>query len=478
MSKRPSKSIFRSEALDQLSSPEQLDQLLQVVSRKSWLPLLGMAAVIIMALIWSVAGTIPITVEGAGQLHYKDSLRSLPSPAAGRIASLGLVVDEEIEMGQELGKIDQPDLRQRLEQENVRRDKLEKRFRELLKLREKRRKNETKLNEENRKRLTERTEATAARASNLKKRSEEYFSELKKTLAKLTTERDALGKDLKARLDKVLDMIANETAQRGEELKPRNDFLENKTASDDIRLRIQQIELSRIGSVSLYERQMELVAELKAEKQALDVEEEKSEALFQEFKLDNELSISEADGNIKRIKEQLSSEGQVSSVWAGRVIEVTGTKGQFVEEGQRLATIRIEIKDGPLIAYAYFDVKDGKKIDEDDVAHVTPTTVKRERYGSIIGRVTAVSDYPVTTEAVQTHVGNAEVARRLTAGGDKIEVTVELKRSTTGEGFEWTSGKDPEIDISAGMNVTVRINIEQRTPISFVIPILRQWSGS
>ncbi|MCH8241270.1 MAG: NHLP bacteriocin system secretion protein [Planctomycetes bacterium] len=360
----------------------------------------------------------------------------------------------------------------------MRKNELEDDFKQLLELRKERRKHETNLNEQNRIRLTTRINATAARASNLKKRSEEYFSELKKTLAKATTERDALGKDLKARLDQVLDMIAKETAKRGEELKPRFAFLENKTASDDVRLRTQQIELSRIGSVSLYERQMELVAEVKAEMQALDVEEEKSEALFQEFKLDNELSISEAEGNIKRIKEQLSTEGHVSSVWAGRVIEITGTKGQFVEEGQRLATIRVKIKDGALIAYAYFDVKDGKLIDEDDVAHVTPTTVKRERYGSIIGRVTAVSDYPVTTEAVQTHVGNAEVARRLTAGGDKIEVTVELKRSTTGEGFEWTSGKDPGIDISAGMNVTVRINVEQRTPISFVIPILRQWSGS
>ena len=112
------------------------------------------------------------------------------------------------------------------------------------------------------------------------------------------------------------------------------------------------------------------------------------------------------------------------------------------------------------------------------LAHVTPTTVKRERYGSIIGTVLEVSDYPVTKEAVQKKVGNAEVAQRLTAGGDKIEVTVELTRSDTGEGFKWTSGKDPEIDITAGMNVTVRTKVDERTPISFVIPILRQWSGS
>lgn len=478
MSKRPSNSIFRSEALDQLSSPEQLDQLLQVVSRKSWLPLLGMAAVIIMALIWSVAGTIPITVEGAGQLHYKDSLRSLPSPAAGQIASLGLAVDEEIEMGQQLGRIDQPDLLQHLEQENVRRDVLVDGFTKLLKLREKKREGEKKLNDKNRHRLEKRIKSTRDRASNLKQRSSEYFLELEKTLAEATAERDALGKMLKDHHEKFKRLLAKGDAKPSEELDARRDLMEYKAASDDLKLRIQQIELSRIESDSLYERQMELVAELESEKQALDVAEQTSKQLFEEFKVDSGLSISKAEGNIKRIKDQLSTEGQVSSVWAGRVIEVTGTKGQFVEEGQRLATIRVEIKDGALIAYAYFDVEDGKKIDEDDVAHVTPTTVKRERFGSIIGTVRFVSDYPVTTEAVAINVGNAEVARRLTAGGDKIEVTVELKRSTTGEGFEWTSGKDPEIDISAGMNVTVRINVEERTPISFVIPILRQWSGS
>ncbi|MCH8147102.1 MAG: NHLP bacteriocin system secretion protein [Planctomycetes bacterium] len=478
MSKRPSKSIFRSEALDQLSSPEQLDQLLQVVSRKSWLPILGMAAVIIMALIWSVAGTIPITVEGVGQLHYEDSLRSLPSPAAGRIATFDLSVDKEIEMGKELGRIDQPDLLQRLEQENVRKVGLNIRYEKLLELRKKRREEEKKLYNENRLRLAKRIKSTGDRASLLKERSEAYFSELGKTLAEASADREKLGNNLKDRLDQVEDLIAKDHAERGEELSARHNFLENKTESADIRLRIQQIELSRLKSDSLYQRQRELVAELTAEMHALTVEEKKSELRHEEFVLDNLDSISEAERSIARIETQLETAGQVSSMHAGHVIEVTGMKGQFVEEGQRLATIRVEIEGGDLIAYAYFDVKDGKLIVEGDIAHVTPTTVKRERYGSIIGTVLEVSKYPVTMEAAQKKVGNAEVAQRLTAGGDKIEVTVELKRSTTGEGFEWTSGKDPGIEISAGMNVTVRTNVDERTPISFVIPILRQWSGS
>ena len=103
MSSRPSKGIFRKEALDQLSSPEQLDQLLEVVSRKSWIPIFGLAAAMGLALTWSIAGTIPVTVEGAGQLHFKDSLRSLTSPAAGQIVSLAIKVGTVIEPNMVLG---------------------------------------------------------------------------------------------------------------------------------------------------------------------------------------------------------------------------------------------------------------------------------------------------------------------------------------------------------------------------------------
>lgn len=483
MSSRPSKDIFRKEALDQLSSPEQLDQLLEVVSRKSWIPIFGLAAVIGLALIWSLVGTIPVTVEGAGQLHVDGSLRKLPSPAAGQIATLDLSVDQEIQQGQQLGEIYQPALQQRREQETVRRVELKERYDQLLKLREKSRKNETSLYEKNRNRLTAQTGATQERADNLKERSARYLSELELTLTDATTNRDALDKDLKARLEMVVRLEAQGNAEPSEKLSARRDFMENKAARDDLRLRIQKIKLSRLESAILHQRQMELIAELKAEMQALQVEEEKSELLFQEFKLDSEFSINEATRNIKRIEKQLFAKGQINSVVAGRVLEVTGIVGQFVAKGQRLATICRESEDDKLVAFAYFDLKDGKKIEEGFKrrtikAHITPTMVKRERFGSIIGKVISVSKFPVTTEAVETKVGNAEVARRLTAGGDKIQVVVELNPGPTKSGFEWTSGEGPDIEVTAGSNVIVRAIIEERTPISYIIPFLRELSGS
>ncbi|MEM7771781.1 MAG: hypothetical protein AAGA75_05060 [Cyanobacteria bacterium P01_E01_bin.6] len=61
-------SLFRQESLERLSSPEQLDQLMQIVTPKSWLPLGTLGALALAGLLWSVVGRIPITVTGQGLL--------------------------------------------------------------------------------------------------------------------------------------------------------------------------------------------------------------------------------------------------------------------------------------------------------------------------------------------------------------------------------------------------------------------------
>ncbi|MDB9310759.1 MAG: hypothetical protein PT120_13735 [Aphanizomenon gracile PMC649.10] len=46
--------IFRQQALDWLSNPEQLDKLMQVVSPKDWLPLSALAVLGILGITWSI----------------------------------------------------------------------------------------------------------------------------------------------------------------------------------------------------------------------------------------------------------------------------------------------------------------------------------------------------------------------------------------------------------------------------------------
>lgn len=61
-------SIFRKESLERLSSPEQLDQLMQVVSPRSWLPLSALAGLVGLALLWGIFGRIPVTATAEGIL--------------------------------------------------------------------------------------------------------------------------------------------------------------------------------------------------------------------------------------------------------------------------------------------------------------------------------------------------------------------------------------------------------------------------
>jgi hypothetical protein len=61
-------SLFRKEALERISSPEQLDQLMQIVSLKNWLPLASIGFLLALAVLWSVLGRIPVFIESKGLL--------------------------------------------------------------------------------------------------------------------------------------------------------------------------------------------------------------------------------------------------------------------------------------------------------------------------------------------------------------------------------------------------------------------------
>lgn len=73
--------LFRQESLERLSSPEQLDQLMQIVNSKSWIPLASMGILMGLGFLWSIFGSISVTVSGKGLLV---------NPANGADALVGL----------------------------------------------------------------------------------------------------------------------------------------------------------------------------------------------------------------------------------------------------------------------------------------------------------------------------------------------------------------------------------------------------
>lgn len=66
-------SLFRKTALNKLASPEQLDRLMQITTLPGWLALLALGGLVAAAVVWSVAGRIPLTMQAQGILQPDQS---------------------------------------------------------------------------------------------------------------------------------------------------------------------------------------------------------------------------------------------------------------------------------------------------------------------------------------------------------------------------------------------------------------------
>ena len=91
--------MFRKEALEQLSSPEQLEQLMEVTTRKAWVALYTIGASLLVILLWSIFGQIPMTVDGSGIFVHPRRVVSFQSPAPGQIVAIKVGVGDFVFVG-------------------------------------------------------------------------------------------------------------------------------------------------------------------------------------------------------------------------------------------------------------------------------------------------------------------------------------------------------------------------------------------
>lgn len=101
---------YRQVALDRLSSPEQLDQVLQVTHLRSWLALGALGVILLIAVVWSIVGSIPTKVVAQGMLITPGGLFELYAPDDGRVVEVLVREGQKVEKGQPVARLDQADL--------------------------------------------------------------------------------------------------------------------------------------------------------------------------------------------------------------------------------------------------------------------------------------------------------------------------------------------------------------------------------
>jgi HlyD family secretion protein len=84
-----SEKIFREAALERLSSPEQLDRLIRLTSPIGWASTAVVAALLAAIIAWSIFGSVPTRVQGAGILIARGGqVFDAMAPAAGTLVSV------------------------------------------------------------------------------------------------------------------------------------------------------------------------------------------------------------------------------------------------------------------------------------------------------------------------------------------------------------------------------------------------------
>jgi HlyD family secretion protein len=411
--------IFRQAALDRLSSPEQLDHLVPLTSPAGWAAAFALLAIAVAAVCWSVLGTVPTSVYGSGILvsrggHVFDAM----APYSGTViavADIGTVVKK----GDRLATLDDTELRQDLAHaEEVVREKQA----DLASLRQ---------NFEQQIALKHKN-AMAQRAN------------LARIIAAATQRRDFYSK-LLARQDKIV--------QQG--------FLTERFQEETRHSMDEADQEARDARTAL----------LKLDAEEADLAGQRDLAV-----LGAEQAVNEARRHVDELKIQLDQATQVLSPLDGTVTELKTRPGTVVSPGKPI--LSIETAGSGLELLLYIPPEFGKKVAPGMDVRIEPATVKKEEYGTMIGRVLSVSDFPMTAEGMASVLQNPQLVTRFMEQGPPYAVRVELAPDPTSEsGYRWSGGPGPPIHLTSGTTVRASVTINRRAPISLLLPLLKGQAG-
>ncbi|MEB3327118.1 MAG: NHLP bacteriocin system secretion protein [Synechococcus sp.] len=215
-----------------------------------------------------------------------------------------------------------------------------------------------------------------------------------------------------------------------------------------------------------------------AEKDALDV--------FEKVKLEidseqqrRRYRIDDSRRAIKVTRARLAYEGTLVADRAGQLLDLQVVHGQTVKAGQRLGTLGGKPGDR-LVAVAYFAPADARRLPPGLPVEVVPDWNERGRFGGVLGRVQRVSVLPATREDVDTTMGNPQLAEALVKNGPVMRTEIELDPGERSfDGFRWTLSRGSSVfPIREGLTLRAHGYVEWRTPLSYVLPVLRDVTGS
>lgn len=414
--------IFRKVALDRLASPEQLDQTLRVTDARGWIALSAVGLLLAAALVWSVTGTLPHKVAGAGMLVKSGGVLEVVAPAEGRVSDVAVEVGESVTEGQVVARVAQPAL-----------------FEELQEAR--------------------------ARLASLRAEHERALG-----FAREDGRLDEAGL-ARERADLQASVAAAEASLRSLEERVR---AQEELVRDGLMTRA-----TLLNTQQQYDGTRERVRELRAALERLALRRLEEDNRRRDAVSGSEQRLQAARAEVAQLERAYQEASQVVSPYTGRVLEVMTEQGGMVGRGEPLLSLDLTgraVKE--LVAVIYVPSVHGKKIRPGMPLHVAPSTVRQEEYGMMVGKVTYVSNFPATPRGMMRTLKNEQLVRELSGGGAPYEVHADLLVDpATASRYRWTSSGGPPMEVQSGTLAMGQVTVERERPIAAVLPLLRRWTG-
>ncbi len=412
--------FFRKAALEKLSTPEKLDQLIKVTSPKAWLSLATLVLIIGTGIGWAFLGSVKTKLTVIGVL-LGGEIHEVVSTAQGQLVRLNVQVGDQVHSNEIVAFIEQPQLYQQIE-------------------------------------------------------------DVKASLQERTHELETLlsfgNQDSRIQANLIRQQRSNIELQIDTHRKNVT-FLKNQLERENRLLDKGLITKSEIAHT---EQQIENAKNAIANLQAKKVQ-TSSQKLNLGYDLEQKISlqqqrIAETARRLEHLKERYDIQTNIRSAYDGQVVEVLTDAGVVVGQGSPLFKLKNKTKttEDSLRGVLYIPSQDGKKIKEGMEALVVPSTVQPQEYGFMKGKITYVSEFPVTQKGIMTSVKNDQIVKRMLSVGAPFEVYVKFEKDTTApSGFRWTSALGPDLVIHEGTSCMGKITVKTEPPIAMVVPALKKF---
>lgn len=402
------KKLFREASLERLSSPDKLDQLMVVTSRRAWFALSALILAVALAIAWGFLGVIPTRVQGQGVLMKTGGIQSVAVSAAGRISDISVNLGDEVRQGQLVARLAQPEL---LDQMRVKRAEING--------------------------LEGQLEWLEGFRDQQDMLQDNYIQQRRRNLEELL------------RINESRYEVQRELESAG--LITRQELLQTVQRIEDTKAELTQLDLSNL------ENDQQITSQI----QSLEIQ------------------IAQSESQLNSLVSQYESAVQVISPYAGRVVEIQANTGQPVSPGTEIINLeRIGRNIKSLEATVFTSATQGKRVEPGMEVLISPSGVRREEYGYMLGYVTSVSEFPATYEGMMRTLSNDTLVRDLLAGGAVFEVKADLiPNPMMPSGYSWSSGQGPDETIRSGSLASAQITVREQRPITLVIPTLRSWLG-